>query len=152
MKAEGRDSKSGTSTNAAESRDKAGTTNAQEPRRAHTVQELQDTKGADQTPRPVADHDRQRGDLGHRGAAGREADPDHVRDQVGEDRGFGRHQRELHRSRSAPASRATVHFHPLPPRIVEIYPEWRGYEFILVHGRYVIVRPQTHEIVYIIEG
>jgi hypothetical protein len=23
---------------------------------------------------------------------------------------------------------------------------------ILVHGRYVIVRPQTHEIVYIIEG
>jgi len=47
---------------------------------------------------------------------------------------------------------ASVHFHPLPPRIVEIYPEWRGYEFILVHGRYVIVRPQTHEIVYIIEG
>jgi len=45
-----------------------------------------------------------------------------------------------------------VRFHPLPPRIVEIYPEWRGYEVILVHGRYVIVRPQTHEIVYIIEG
>ena len=45
-----------------------------------------------------------------------------------------------------------VHFYPLPSRIVEIYPEWRGYEFILVHGRYVIVRPQTHEIVYIIEG
>ena len=47
---------------------------------------------------------------------------------------------------------ATVRFHPLPPRIVEIYPEWRGYEVILVSGRYVIVRPQTHEIVYIIEG
>jgi hypothetical protein len=47
---------------------------------------------------------------------------------------------------------ANVRFHPLPPRIVEIYPEWRGYEVILVHGRYVIVRPQTHEIVYIIEG
>jgi hypothetical protein len=45
-----------------------------------------------------------------------------------------------------------VRFHPLPPRIVEIYPEWRGYEVILVKGRYVIVRPQTHEIVYIIEG
>ena len=45
-----------------------------------------------------------------------------------------------------------VRFHPLPSRIVEIYPEWRGYEVILVHGRYVIVRPQTHEIVYIIEG
>src|SRR4051812_24223473 len=47
---------------------------------------------------------------------------------------------------------ASVHFHPLPPRIVEIYPEWRGYEVVLVHGRYVIVRPQTREIVYIIEG
>ncbi|MBR1143382.1 DUF1236 domain-containing protein [Bradyrhizobium sp. AUGA SZCCT0431] len=47
---------------------------------------------------------------------------------------------------------STVRFHPLPPRIVEIYPEWRGYQVILVGGRYVIVRPQTHEIVYIIEG
>ena len=45
-----------------------------------------------------------------------------------------------------------VRFYPLPPRIVEIYPEWRGYQVILVSGRYVIVRPQTHEIVYIIEG
>ena len=43
-------------------------------------------------------------------------------------------------------------FHPLPPRIVEIYPEWRGYDVILVSGRYIIVRPHTHEIVYIIEG
>jgi hypothetical protein len=47
---------------------------------------------------------------------------------------------------------ASVHFHPIPPRIVEIYPEWRGYDVILVSGRYIIVRPQTREIVYIIEG
>jgi hypothetical protein len=47
---------------------------------------------------------------------------------------------------------AGVRYHPLPSRIVEIYPEWRGYEFILVHGRYIILRPHTHEIVYIIEG
>ena len=47
---------------------------------------------------------------------------------------------------------ASVHFYPIPSRIVEIYPEWRGYEVILVNGRYVIVRPRTHEIVYIIEG
>lgn len=46
----------------------------------------------------------------------------------------------------------SVRFYPLPPRIVEIYPEWRGYEVILVSGRYIIVRPHTHEIVYIIEG
>ncbi|MGQ0681781.1 DUF1236 domain-containing protein [Bradyrhizobium sp.] len=47
---------------------------------------------------------------------------------------------------------ATIRFHPLPPRIVEIYPEWRGYQVVLIKGRYVIVRPKTHEIVYIIEG
>jgi hypothetical protein len=47
---------------------------------------------------------------------------------------------------------STVRFHPLPPRIVEIYPEWRGYEVVYVRGQYIIVRPQTREIVYIIEG
>jgi hypothetical protein len=45
-----------------------------------------------------------------------------------------------------------VHYYPLPSRIVEIYPEWRGYDFIYVHGRYIILRPETHEIVYIIES
>ena len=47
---------------------------------------------------------------------------------------------------------ATVHFYPLPAEVVEIYPEWRGYDFILVHGEYIIIRPQTREIVYIIES
>ncbi len=47
---------------------------------------------------------------------------------------------------------ATVRVHPVPTRVIEIYPQWRGYDFILVNGRYVILRPQTHEIVYIIEG
>src|SRR6202171_4132629 len=48
--------------------------------------------------------------------------------------------------------RAGVRHHPLSSRNMEIYPEWRGYEFILVHGKYIILRPHTHEIVYIIEG
>jgi hypothetical protein len=46
----------------------------------------------------------------------------------------------------------TVRYHPLPPRIIELYPQWRGYQFILVRGRYIIIAPETHEIVYIIEG
>jgi hypothetical protein len=45
-----------------------------------------------------------------------------------------------------------VRYHPLPSRIVEIYPEWRGYDFIVVHGRYYVLRRHTHEIVFIIEG
>jgi hypothetical protein len=47
---------------------------------------------------------------------------------------------------------STVRYYPLPSHIVEIYPEWIGYDFIRVHGRYIILRPRTHEIVYIIEG
>ncbi|WP_439923548.1 DUF1236 domain-containing protein [Nitrobacter sp. JJSN] len=47
---------------------------------------------------------------------------------------------------------STVRYYPLPSRIVEIYPEWHGYDFILVRGKYIILRPRTHEIVYIIEG
>jgi len=47
---------------------------------------------------------------------------------------------------------AGVRYHPLPSHIVEIYPEWRGYDFILVRGKYLVLRPHTHEIVYIIEG
>jgi len=39
---------------------------------------------------------------------------------------------------------AGVRYHALPSRIVEIYPEWRGYEFILVRGKYIILRPHTH--------
>ena len=31
--------------------------------------------------------------------------------------------------------REGVHFYPLPAEVVTIYPEWRGYEFILVHDQ-----------------
>jgi uncharacterized protein DUF1236 len=47
---------------------------------------------------------------------------------------------------------AGVCYYPMPARIVEIYPEWRGCDFLLVHGRYIVLRPRAHEIVYIIEG
>ncbi|GAA3838544.1 hypothetical protein GCM10022626_00560 [[Pseudomonas] carboxydohydrogena] len=45
---------------------------------------------------------------------------------------------------------ASVHFYPVPASVIAIYPEWQGYEFILVGGRYVIVAPETHEIIYIL--
>jgi hypothetical protein len=43
-------------------------------------------------------------------------------------------------------------FHPLPEEIVTIYPEWRGYEFILVNDQIVVVDPRTFEIVAVIEA
>ncbi|RTL52858.1 MAG: DUF1236 domain-containing protein [Bradyrhizobiaceae bacterium] len=45
----------------------------------------------------------------------------------------------------------SVRFYPIPERVVAIYPEWRGYDVIFVHGRYIILRPETHEIVYILD-
>jgi Protein of unknown function (DUF1236) len=45
-----------------------------------------------------------------------------------------------------------VSFHPLPAEIVTIYPDWRGYEFILVRDQIVVVDPQTFEIVAVIEA
>ena len=46
-----------------------------------------------------------------------------------------------------------VGFHPLPAEIVTIYPEWRGYEFILVNNQYILViDPRTLEIVDIIDA
>ena len=40
-----------------------------------------------------------------------------------------------------------VSFHPLPAEVVTYYPEWRGYEFILVNEQIVVVDPGTFEIV-----
>ena len=46
---------------------------------------------------------------------------------------------------------ASVHVYPLPVEVIAIYPEWRGYDYILVGDQIVIINPRTHEIVAIIE-
>jgi hypothetical protein len=45
-----------------------------------------------------------------------------------------------------------VTFHPLPAEIVTIYPDWRGYEFILVRDQIVVVDPRTFEIVAVLNA
>jgi Protein of unknown function (DUF1236) len=45
-----------------------------------------------------------------------------------------------------------VRFNPLPEEVVTIYPEWRGYEYILVGDQIVVVDPQSFEIVAVIEA
>ncbi|WP_035657302.1 DUF1236 domain-containing protein, partial [Bradyrhizobium sp. STM 3809] len=44
-----------------------------------------------------------------------------------------------------------VHFHPLPAEVVTIYPEWRGYDFILVREQIVVIDPHTYEIVAVLD-
>jgi hypothetical protein len=47
--------------------------------------------------------------------------------------------------------REGVSFHPLPTEVVTVYPQWRGYEFILVRDQIVVIDPRTFEIVAILE-
>jgi hypothetical protein len=45
-----------------------------------------------------------------------------------------------------------VSFHPLPAEIVTVYPDWRGYEFILVRDQIIVVDPQSLEIVAVLDA
>lgn len=45
-----------------------------------------------------------------------------------------------------------VHLYPLPAAVIEIYPAWRGYEFILVGDEIVVIDPATLRIVAVIEA
>jgi len=45
-----------------------------------------------------------------------------------------------------------VHFYPLPRQVYVIYPEWRGYNYIMVGNEIVVLDPRTHEIVAILQA
>lgn len=45
----------------------------------------------------------------------------------------------------------TIEVHPVPTTIVEIVPQYRGYDFFVVRDEIVIVEPRTHRIVDVIE-
>jgi Protein of unknown function (DUF1236) len=46
--------------------------------------------------------------------------------------------------------REGVRFYPLPTEVVTVYPEWRGYEFIVVNDQIIVIEPSTYEIVAVI--
>jgi hypothetical protein len=46
--------------------------------------------------------------------------------------------------------RSGVEFHVLPQEVVTIYPQWRGYKFIVVKEEIVIIDPNSYEIVAVI--
>jgi hypothetical protein len=45
-----------------------------------------------------------------------------------------------------------VSFHPLPAEIVTVYPDWRGYEFILVRDQILVIDPSSLEIVAVLDA
>jgi hypothetical protein len=46
----------------------------------------------------------------------------------------------------------SVQFYPLPEEAYVIYPEWRGFDYILVGDQIVVLDPRTHEIVAILDA
>jgi hypothetical protein len=46
--------------------------------------------------------------------------------------------------------RSGVKFYALPATVISFYPEWRGYEYILVGDEIVVINPRTMEIVDVI--
>jgi hypothetical protein len=45
-----------------------------------------------------------------------------------------------------------VEFHPLPAEIITIYPDWRGYDFVLVNDQIIVINPRSYEIVAVIDA
>jgi hypothetical protein len=45
-----------------------------------------------------------------------------------------------------------VRYYPLPGEVVTIYPEWRGYDYILVGSQILVLDPRTNEIVAILDA
>ena len=44
-----------------------------------------------------------------------------------------------------------IEYRPLPTEVVTIYPEWRGYDFVLVRDQIIVIDPQTFEIVAVLD-
>jgi Protein of unknown function (DUF1236) len=44
-----------------------------------------------------------------------------------------------------------VSYHVLPTEVVAVYPEWRGYNYVLVRDQILVIDPQTFEIVAILD-
>jgi hypothetical protein len=42
-------------------------------------------------------------------------------------------------------------YHSVPSAVIEIVPEYRGYRYVYVEDRYVIVDPNTYEVVYVLD-
>lgn len=47
---------------------------------------------------------------------------------------------------------SNVRYYPLPTEVVTYYPEWRGFDYILVGSQILVLDPGTHEIVAILDA
>jgi len=45
-----------------------------------------------------------------------------------------------------------IRFYRVPMQLVDIYPEWRGYDYFLVGDQIIVVNPRTHQIVAVLDA
>jgi len=45
-----------------------------------------------------------------------------------------------------------ISYHALPTEVVTIYPEWRGYNYVLVRSQIIVIDPETFEIVAVLDA
>ncbi len=45
----------------------------------------------------------------------------------------------------------SVHVVEVPPTLIEIHPEWRGYRYFVVHEQIVIVEPDSLRVVAVLD-
>ena len=45
---------------------------------------------------------------------------------------------------------ATVRFYPVTPAIIAVYPQYRGYSFVVVEEEIIIIEPRTKKIVQVV--
>jgi hypothetical protein len=43
-----------------------------------------------------------------------------------------------------------VHYYPVPTDVADVYPQWRGYDYIMAGDEILIIDPHAHEIVAIL--
>ena len=45
-----------------------------------------------------------------------------------------------------------MHLYPIPAEVIAIYPEWRGYDYVMVGDKILVIEPGTHEIVAVLSA
>lgn len=140
MKAEG--SKSGTSTNNAETQKGTGTSTNQNAQGQTGTSTNQNAQGQSSTSTTV----------GQAGAAAKLSTEQRtqITSVIREQRVTPVTNVNFSISVGTRVPREGITFHTLPSRVVSIYPEWRTYKYILVKEEIVIINPDTYEIVAVL--
>ncbi|MDA9501146.1 DUF1236 domain-containing protein [Bradyrhizobium sp. CCBAU 11357] len=150
MKAEG--SKSGTSTNNAETQKGTGTStnqNAQGQTGASTNQNAQGQTGTSSTQNVQGQSSTT---VGQAGAAAKLSTEQRtqITSVIREERVAPVTNVNFSISVGTRIPREGITLHALPSRVVTIYPEWRAYKYVLVRDEIVIINPDTYEIVAVL--